>query len=334
MAVQITITERGDLSSSYVRSFLQDRIVLGRARSADICLPDMYVSTRHAEIRLKDNDYAIIDLGSLNGTEVNGKKLVAHRPRPLLNGDEISIAGFRLFFSLGAFRGGAEPRNISALQAGDMLARFIAESGGTPPGPAIEVVSGPGRARRFDLPAAPASLVAGRDPSADIELDDEDISRRHAEVIVEKDGVFIRDLKSRNGILVDGERVEAVLLRPGLHFKLGRTTLTLEHPVERSLAVIMEAPEESTSSFAVTREPGRSEKPGEIDEPEKESNAEIEKMPIGPADPIIDSETNKMLRTTGHIPRPELEDKSDLGLIVIGAIIIAAAVIGLVYLFT
>ena len=43
MAVRLTITELGDPGSEYVRSFLQDRILIGRTRSADVCLPDLAV---------------------------------------------------------------------------------------------------------------------------------------------------------------------------------------------------------------------------------------------------------------------------------------------------
>ena len=56
MAVQLTITEDQAPKRPFERTFLQDRIVIGRARSSDVCLPDMAVSTRHAEIRVSGND--------------------------------------------------------------------------------------------------------------------------------------------------------------------------------------------------------------------------------------------------------------------------------------
>ncbi len=344
MAARLSITEIGEPGSEYVRSFLQDRIVIGRARSADVCLPDMAVSTRHAEIRLRGNDYVAVDLGSLNGTEVSGTELVAHRPRALQNGDTIVISSFRITFGLGATSGPVEPRDASLRQARDMLSRVLARSGVEEPSPVLVVVAGPGKASRFELPPPPAKLVIGRGDEASISLEDRDVSRRHAEVVVEPEGVFIRDLSSRNGLHVDGEQVEASRLEQGTHFKLGKTTMALEHSAERSLSAIFEAPEEETSSFALDQQIESSPRAESTSEKENaarlssrddpEPTGESAPPPIGPADPLIDAARAPLSRTTGHIPRPEIQDKSDWGLIVVGAIILVAAVVGLVYLFS
>jgi hypothetical protein len=51
------------------------RIVLGRSREADIRVPDDNVSRRHAEVRREEDGYWIVDLGSMNGTIVNGRRV-------------------------------------------------------------------------------------------------------------------------------------------------------------------------------------------------------------------------------------------------------------------
>ncbi|MBW2276062.1 MAG: FHA domain-containing protein, partial [Deltaproteobacteria bacterium] len=76
MAVRLTIINPADPSTERTRSFVQDRIVIGRARYCDVCLPEMTISTRHAEIEVRDGDYVIVDRCSLNGTRVNDKQLV------------------------------------------------------------------------------------------------------------------------------------------------------------------------------------------------------------------------------------------------------------------
>ncbi len=342
MAIQLTITENADPNSQYIRSFLQDRIIIGRARSTDVCLPDMAVSTRHTEIRLKGNDYAVVDLDSRNGTEVNGKAIVAHRPRILKNGDAISIAGFRVYFKLGAVVGKGEPRDVSAVHAREMLAR----TGEKAALETLMVVDGPSKASCFRLPPCPSSLVIGRDSDAEICLDDRDVSRSHAQIVVEPEGVFVRDLDSRNGLFVEAEKVDAARLAHGMCFRVGRTTLVLEHPLERSLVAIYEAPEEKTASFALIPPDigAETESVSVLDEPEekdptsktRQSSSEI-KLPLGPADPLIQTEEQEQLtrRTTSQIPYPEqeVETRSDMGLIIIGAIIVIAAVAGLVYIF-
>jgi adenylate cyclase len=50
-------------------------IVVGRAIEADAIVPDVAVSRRHAEIQVGDGDVRIVDLGSANGTRVNGGRI-------------------------------------------------------------------------------------------------------------------------------------------------------------------------------------------------------------------------------------------------------------------
>jgi len=50
-------------------------VVIGRSREADITVEDPNVSRRHAEIRREDGAFWIVDLGSTNGIEVNGRRV-------------------------------------------------------------------------------------------------------------------------------------------------------------------------------------------------------------------------------------------------------------------
>ncbi len=65
--------------------------IIGRDATSDVQIDDRQVSRRHAEISRASTGYTIRDLGSKNGTFVNGEA-VSDTPRPLHNGDEISIA--------------------------------------------------------------------------------------------------------------------------------------------------------------------------------------------------------------------------------------------------
>lgn len=73
-------------------------------------------------------------------------------------------------------------------------------------------------------------LRIGRDRGNDIVLDEstQSISRFHAELRSERDGYWLIDLSSQNGIWVSGRRVQRVDLRPGLTAAIGPYTLTLE----------------------------------------------------------------------------------------------------------
>lgn len=70
----------------------------GRHPDSDIFLDDVTVSRRHAEFRLGDNEFQVVDVGSLNGTYVNREPVDT---ATLSNGDEVQIGKFRLVFLSG-----------------------------------------------------------------------------------------------------------------------------------------------------------------------------------------------------------------------------------------
>jgi hypothetical protein len=59
-----------------------------------------------------------------------------------------------------------------------------------------------------DLEVPPGEFVVGRSADCQLSLDDPLVSRRHALLTVRADGVWVEDLGSRNGVLVNGERIE------------------------------------------------------------------------------------------------------------------------------
>jgi len=72
-----------------------DRVVIGRAKDCDVQLTDPNVSRRHAELRRENGDYWIVDLGSTNGMEVNGRQLERAQ---LESGDTITLGSTEIVF--------------------------------------------------------------------------------------------------------------------------------------------------------------------------------------------------------------------------------------------
>ncbi len=70
-----------------------DVVTVGRHPDSDIFLDDITVSRRHAEFRREGNGFWVHDVGSLNGTYVNGERADAQR---LDTGDEVQIGKFKL----------------------------------------------------------------------------------------------------------------------------------------------------------------------------------------------------------------------------------------------
>jgi hypothetical protein len=69
----------------------QERIIIGRDPSCDIQIDERQISRQHAEIQLTPGGYTLRDLGSKNGTFLNGQP-VSTDPQSIHNGDEIGIA--------------------------------------------------------------------------------------------------------------------------------------------------------------------------------------------------------------------------------------------------
>jgi hypothetical protein len=69
---------------------------IGRSPESDIFLDDVTVSRKHAEIlRAPDGHFTLKDLGSLNGTYLDGKHVVEVS---LVNGNEIQIGKYHMLF--------------------------------------------------------------------------------------------------------------------------------------------------------------------------------------------------------------------------------------------
>jgi pSer/pThr/pTyr-binding forkhead associated (FHA) protein len=78
--------------------------VIGRGEGAQIDLPDDQVSKRQCQLRVEGPVCTIQDLGSLNGTRVNGRKMREDTALRLRHLDEIQVGETRLFVLSGSFK--------------------------------------------------------------------------------------------------------------------------------------------------------------------------------------------------------------------------------------
>ena len=69
------------------------RLVLGRAPGCQLVFADDTVSRRHAELRFADGRWMLRDLGSVNGTWVNGRRIMEAEVAP---GDDVQLGGCAL----------------------------------------------------------------------------------------------------------------------------------------------------------------------------------------------------------------------------------------------
>ena len=73
------------------------RVTIGRSRECDVVVDDANVSRRHAELRLEDGEWHVVDLGSTNGIKVNRRRVDHAR---LGHGDRITLGLTDLDFEL------------------------------------------------------------------------------------------------------------------------------------------------------------------------------------------------------------------------------------------
>jgi ABC-2 type transport system ATP-binding protein len=208
----IVIVDGGDAGREYA---LSQRLLLGRAAEADVVIAEPDVSSRHAALVPSGSTVTIEDLGSTNGTFVNGERLLA--PRQLQVGDQIRVGATVL--EVRAPPAAPPPAAPPPPDHEQTRVRQI------PAVPTLALVSGPRAGLRV---AVGGQLVVGRDPAtADLVLEgDTDVSRRHAALSPAGGGVTVQDLGSTNGTFVNGQRITtAVALANGDRVQIGDTVI-------------------------------------------------------------------------------------------------------------
>lgn len=91
--------------------------------------------------------------------------------------------------------------------------------------PSLFVIQGRNRGTRFELHANQGAVSIGREAGNAVQVDDHEVSRRHAEIRRVGDGYVLGDLKSSNGTFVNDARIERSELASGDRIRLGRTIL-------------------------------------------------------------------------------------------------------------
>jgi ABC-type multidrug transport system ATPase subunit/pSer/pThr/pTyr-binding forkhead associated (FHA) protein len=171
-------------------------LTIGRDSDNDVVLQGARVSRRHARIELSAEGYFICDLGSANGTKVNGTKLRGTAAW-LRDGDLLTLGSQSLRFVLG---------ETTQLAPAQLRAGSI---------PTTVSLSTP-------------VMRIGRDRRNDLVLDDPNVSRFHTELERDGDKLQLRDLGSRNGTFVDGIPVTHAVIRPDAAVSIGGFTIRFD----------------------------------------------------------------------------------------------------------
>lgn len=84
---------------SSTHELTEDVITIGRIEENLIEIPDISVSSRHAQLAKDDGDYVLRDLGSTNGTRLNGRELPEGEDVKLSDGDKVAFGKVKVLYN-------------------------------------------------------------------------------------------------------------------------------------------------------------------------------------------------------------------------------------------
>src|SRR5665213_2664415 len=114
----------------------------------------------------------------------------------------------------------------------------------------LTILEGAGKGTSKSLTSA--LMIVGRSKNADLQVEDPLVSRRHLEIRVEADGVFVEN-KSTQGSSLNGKPLVGVVsLNPGDVIEIGTTKMRFEEAAAAQPASEMD-PARSDAQSAVTR---------------------------------------------------------------------------------
>jgi len=222
------------------------RIVIGRGDGCEVRLPDPSVSHRHASIRQRGAEYIVMDEGSTNGTFVGPVRLAPQAPRVLRSGDLVRVGRVWVEVLIEQI-----PATVNVpLATCEMALLLVSEAlaaEGAPSLPRVQIAEGPSAGAELALDTQGRNYVIGRMKSADLSIDDPDLSRRHVEVVRRGDQVVIVDLGSKNGSKLGDKPLDSgqeIAWPRGESLIIGATRLVYEDPVGEALEQLERAADE------------------------------------------------------------------------------------------
>lgn len=226
-----------------------DEWVIGRdPESCQLLLEDPSASRKHILCRMTDQGITLENLSSTNPVEVNDE---------ILNGERLLHEGDLIRIGSGMYRfllepSGSNPLREEQVQAviqklpeeeenEDSILELTPEEASKEEGAVVhfevleqgrwllKVIGGPNNGAEFSMQPG-STYIIGTDPSScDIVFHDTSVSRQHARLSIKEDeSIYLEDLKSRNGTLLDGETItEKVQINPNTIATMGTTSFVI-----------------------------------------------------------------------------------------------------------
>ncbi|MEM8768982.1 MAG: FHA domain-containing protein, partial [Pseudomonadota bacterium] len=216
---------------------------VGRADDNEILLMDDHISRRHARFLFDDGVVWVQDLGSANGTYVNGERIAGGCR--LYHGDEVSFDNLR-FQLVGKGQDLTPVRQAPSLTEVALIKEApegshettefalsdsktdvpitipdISETGAFLLG-VSEPISG------YTFRTRIGTTTIGRDEDCDVVIRDPTVSARHADIVVRPETTTVTNLMATNGTRVNGQQIQNSELVDGDILRIGRVSLVFK----------------------------------------------------------------------------------------------------------
>jgi pSer/pThr/pTyr-binding forkhead associated (FHA) protein len=231
--LKVSIRVPGEAPREFDLSFNKPEVIIGRDRENDVQIPLSTVSRRHARIYEDKGEHFIEDLRSTHGTKVNGQSLGSGGKKLLRDGDQVQIVHAFITYAKAddnQLEAAATDEQTSVV-ARKMVQNVLSDLETHDDVPYLLVMNGPLEGKKIEMGPNVTEVVLGRGENCDVQLDDVNISRRHASIRRDWNEFVIEDLKSKNGVVVNGRKILGVAqLKDADEIYLGAIHLTFVDP--------------------------------------------------------------------------------------------------------
>jgi len=209
----------------------QGKVVIGRSQDCDIAIDNAAISRKHAQIEYSNGEYIVSDLGSSNGTFVNGQQI--NKPEVLKPGTNIGIAKFNLTFQetpqaeVQKMMGSMDDMEATVVVDSEKMARSFA----TADVDATPAASGPrklvvlkGQANVKELMLERDVITIGKAATCDLIIPGFLVSKIEATLSQRQNQYFLNPLRGSIKVNTDKKNRETPL-KVGDTFSIGKTII-------------------------------------------------------------------------------------------------------------
>lgn len=312
--LQVVMSIPGKDPREFEYEFDQDKISIGRDQQNDIQVPLSTVSRAHCILSNDNREWYLEDLKSTHGTRHNGKPVGAGGKKLLRDGDTVEMVHFKITFHVSGQRSQDYSVEKTEALARKMVEEVLAQIGnGGDEMPYLRVMNGPEEGKKLLIGADVAEAVIGRGTDCDFQINDANVSRRHAMIRRDWNEITVEDAGSKNGVVVNDRRItKPTALRDADEIMLGAMKLTFIDPSAKFLGKLDDIPAFQDQPTSAEQEP-MPEDGSEGEQAQAETSEPRDEVPGGADEPAPPPVAPTAPTTTAAGARAMNDEPDDLG---------------------